>query len=58
MIKVASFLSKLAKEPSKLLPGRDSVGARTPLGCPRSVDKSRTSSLIIGSSDERQHRVD
>jgi hypothetical protein len=40
-------LGKLAKKPSKLLPGRDPVRARTSLGCPRLAGKPRTLSLVM-----------
>jgi hypothetical protein len=38
---------QLAKEPPKLLPGRDPVRARTSPGCPRSAGESRTPSLVV-----------
>ena len=57
MTKNGYFLSKLATEPSKLSPGRDPVGARISVGCPRLVGKLRASSLDVGSKDEQQHGV-
>ena len=41
------------EEPSKFSPGRDALEASTSPGCPRSIDKHRTPSMVIGSSDEQ-----
>ena len=48
-------MGKLAKEPSKLSHERDPVGV---VGLPRLASKPRTSSLVVGSSDEQQHEVE